>query len=1760
MKQRIITLIALLCTFAGTASATTKTYTVSGGQGNSPTEFYAQFSDGSTSSGQVNWTYNSTAEISFNLPGGLTLKLSDAAKQLSVSNNNTIGGRGSTTLTVSSTTYIYHVRILDSSGNVIQLDANGEAVAHDGVAECDYWNMTKSFSHTFSNGILFSKIEVSYATAIPITDAVITGLSSQYIVSNTAIMPTPTVTWHGTTLTSGTHYTLSYQNNTAAGTATVKATGSGIFSSSTSVSANYTLVWATYSVRFNKNNDAATGTMANQAFTYNTAQALTANGFTREGYTYAGWNTAADGSGTSYADGQSVSNLTATNGGTVDLYAQWTPITYTLRLHHNDGTGAYTDMAMTYDQSKNIQSISRTGYTFDGWSTTADGAVVYTDQQEVSNLTATDGGTVDLYAQWTAITYSITYDLAGGTVATANPTSYSIESNNFTLANPTRTGYTFAGWTGTDLNEPTMEVTIPTGSTEHRSYTATWTAHTYSVHFDKNSDSATGTIADQAFTYGVSHQLTANAFTAPVGYQFYRWTTNADGSGDSYTNQQEINNLTAENGATLTLYAQWEVVPWSGTGSSKTPYIISYPSQLDLLATRVNSGNEYRGEFFKLGADIAYDPTALDANGENYTAIGNRTYGFRGTFDGDGHTVSGIRINKTGTTNADRCQGLFGNVGILGTVQNVILDDAHIIGYNQVGGITGSMSSATIKNCLVLNTAIIATYANSSNVGAISGFNSGTLTANYYHNCSLTKGGTTSTTNIGSGGNSISDLDGARSVHVLTLPDGVGATGVSVVIDGTTYYASNTTVTLTYTGEVPTGYHVAYSVNGTPIEGSSFTMPAADATVTVTLTDVWNIANYADGSQEHPYVITTTAGLDLLAKNVNGTDGYTANDFNGKYFVLDSDISYTHTTDWNNAASTENNYTAIGGRFNDNNIYFRGTFDGQGHTVSGIRIYKGGATEADSYQGLFGKTEGATIRHVILADARITGNKDVGGIAGFITYNNNSITLENCRVRNDVTIHAVANNAYNHGGVVGACNGGTISGCVSSATLTVAGGLNGIDSYGGIVGYLSGNLSDCLAVGVAIPDVTRSGAIAGDIGSSVLSNNFYSGCTLGGTPTASGIGVGRDSYNSVRHDVTANNGAVPYTTLHTLTLGENITATGALLNQGGTISVPAGSTVTLSYSGLLDGQIVVFTLNDNELSGNSFTMPAADATVSASAFTAWGTDKGADGSAEHPYVITRTQELNLLAERVNSGNDFGPDASHPNGYFFVLDADITYTHTTDWNDATSKENNYSPIGGYFNSDYCWFRGTFDGQGHTVSGIRIYKGNATEADSYQGLFGNTRGATIRNVNLADARITGYQFVGGIAGYIATYDDNGSIVENCRVGNDVTIHAVANSASFHGGVVGYCNRGTISGCVSSATLTVAGGLTNISYYGGIVGYEGNISNCLAVGVAIPNVTDSGAIAGYIGSRVLSNNFYSGCTLGGTPTASGIGVGMDNYNPARHDVTANNGAVPALRDQASNTQAIALLAVLAQADAAHPLLPLDLGWGPGKFPLQLADRTLYKDGDWNTLCLPFSLTAEQIAASPLAGAEARTLSSASYADGELTLNFSEPVETLTAGSPYIIRWEKAEGYVAGDSYIWDITDPLFENVSIDCTARNVETANVTFTGTYDAMSFAADNRSILFLGAGNTLYYPRPGAYIDAFRAYFQLNGISATDLPAGNVKMFFGDERPTDGVGEVQGPKFKVQGEDSWYDLDGRRISGKPTQRGIYINNGHKVVIK
>ena len=159
-----------------------------------------------------------------------------------------------------------------------------------------------------------------------------------------------------------------------------------------------------------------------------------------------GWNTKSDGSGTSYdAGGKYTANESAT------LYAQYTSST---------SNGAI----------KLPSAPTKTGYTFNGWYDATSGGTKVGDAGGSYTPTAA----VTIWAQWTAKTYGLSYALNGGTVSTANPTSYTIETATFTLKNPTKTGYKFTGWTGTNGSTPQTSVSITKGSTGDRSYTANW--------------------------------------------------------------------------------------------------------------------------------------------------------------------------------------------------------------------------------------------------------------------------------------------------------------------------------------------------------------------------------------------------------------------------------------------------------------------------------------------------------------------------------------------------------------------------------------------------------------------------------------------------------------------------------------------------------------------------------------------------------------------------------------------------------------------------------------------------------------------------------------------------------------------------------------------------------------------------------------------------------------------------------------------------------------------------------------------------------------------------------------------------------------------------------------------------------------------------------------------------------------------------------------------------------------------------------------
>ena len=1314
----------------------------------------------------------------------------------------------------------------------------------------------------------------------------------------------------------------------------------------------------------------------------------------------------------------------------------------------------------------------------------------------------------------------------------------------------------------------------------------------------------------------VSLTLSNNATGALAGYH-YGYTTDAgtlSGSANPYTLTMPDENVTISGALTA--------IDWAteSEGTEAAPYMIYNKDQLNLLAQRVNNGtSDYKDKYFKLGNDIIYDPDELTidndndgTNDSNYEPIGGRYVdfdrSFNGHFDGDDKTVSGIRIYKGGTGQGDRYQGLFGQTGSSADIRNVTLADADITGYRYTGGIVGENNGtvsdchvaasvfiravqndahfhggivgynlSTVTNCTSRSTLAIAggvtgcqqyggiaglnfgtltdnlaigavvPAANYGTYGAICGNRDGTMARNYYRACkvaseNVTQGG------VGCYNRDVTDNNGAVPAFALTLDTGITTTSEPVInIDDEEYYAG----TITLSGGLPDGapehYTYAYTVNGNAISGNTFTI-SADATVSIDADNLYPVDWANEGNsgddKDHAYMIYNKDQLNLLAQRVNnGTS-----DYKDKYFKLGNDIIYDPdelTIDNDNDGTNDSNYEPIGGRYVDFDRSFNGHFDGDDKTVSGIRIYKGGTGQGDRYQGLFGQTgSSADIRNVTLADADITGYRYTGGIVG-----ENNGTVSDCHVAASVFIRAVQNDAHFHGGIVG-YNLSTVTNCTSRSTLAIAGGVTGCQQYGGIAGLNFGTLTDNLAIGAVVPAANYGtyGAICGNR-DGTMARNYYRACKVASENVTQG-GVG--CYN---RDVTDNNGAVPACTL---TLDTGITTTSETVINIDNEDYYAG-TITLSGDlpdGAPEHYTYAYTVNGNAISGNTFII-SADATVGIGLGPAdWANEGNSGDDEDHAYIIYNKDQLNLLAHRVNGTNS--ETANDYEGKYFKLGNDITYNPdelTIDNDNDGTNDSNYEAIDG--------FNGHFDGQGHTVSGIRIYK-SAYYGDEYQGLFGRTgSSADIHNVTLANADITGPDHTGGIVG-----ENNGTVC-NCHVTATVAIHTVQQPFVWdHGGIVG-TNYGTVSECISAATLTNTGN-GSCTEYGGIAGYNiGTMSNNLAIGAVVPEAAENnayGAIAGYNDDGTLENNYYAACTVAGVANAVGVGCGGISDGNDGYTVADIDGAVPALRDNADNSDALALVAKIATAGFEDR--PLDLGWGEGEYPMQLAGRTLYKDGSWNTLCLPFDVT---VSGSVLDGDDVvvKTLTDSDFADGTLTMNFSTTnPATLTAGTPYIIKWGKPDGY-DGHEADFDLVNPVFTGVTVSSTAAATETTTseyVDFVGTYQPTVIyeTGDEKTNLYLGASNTLYYPTSSDFsVNAFRGYFHLkNGLTAGEPSSPQqsaIRAFalnFGEE-----TNSIENGLLKIENEaGAWYDLSGRKLSGKPIVKGIYINNGHKVVIK
>lgn len=259
----------------------------------------------------------------------------------------------------------------------------------------------------------------------------------------------------------------------------------------------------------------------------------------RKGYTFLGW----------FEGDQKIETIEKGSTGDKTLTAKWELNKYKVTF---DSAGGSEILEQTYTIEQGIKDFAtpiRAGYTFQGWF----------DQDDETIDQIKDGETGDrtLTAKWELITYTITFD-----DQTLTPITYTIESDTIALPKKERLGYTFLGWLVEEdtiarvlSNQPMIVQEIKSGTMGNLKLSAQWKANQYTITFDPNG--GIGELTPQTLNYDESVKLSANKFTR-TEYAFTGWNTQSDGKGTTFTDQQEVRNLLAEENGNLTLFAQWK--------------------------------------------------------------------------------------------------------------------------------------------------------------------------------------------------------------------------------------------------------------------------------------------------------------------------------------------------------------------------------------------------------------------------------------------------------------------------------------------------------------------------------------------------------------------------------------------------------------------------------------------------------------------------------------------------------------------------------------------------------------------------------------------------------------------------------------------------------------------------------------------------------------------------------------------------------------------------------------------------------------------------------------------------------------------------------------------------------------------------------------------------------------------------------------------------------------------------------------------------
>jgi len=872
---------------------------------------------------------------------------------------------------------------------------------------------------------------------------------------------------------------------------------------------------------------------------------------------------------------------------------------------------------------------------------------------------------------------------------------------------------------------------------------------------------------------------------------------------------------------------------------------------------------------YELGSDIDAGITSAWNGGLGFAPIKQvveddmggpgMTYGFTGRFDGRGHTVDGLTINRPSEDNVGLFGRTSGNAGV--EIKNIALTNVNITGQNNTGALVGGSDSTTISN-----TSALGSVTGNSYVGGLVGiyYSSGTLSESYA-NVSVTGFGnvggligSTNSVNIEntyaagavSGSNYIGGLVGSFSWNGITnsyASNSVSGTGMQVgglvgnknsqAIITHSYFDSEANTGLMADsnlgrtkGEILSNANEYWhnSIWATSGAGVSGYAKGVDLPVLAALFKPSETLFEAGfGTEQNPYTITDWNQL----QNINYNNNLLTN---GYYFALSNNLGSASTGYADQASSSANGgagWNPIGSRPNQ----FNGTFDGQGHSVSDLTITRDNA----DYQGFFGYTNDATVKNINLVNANVSGKNNVGALVGYAYLTH---------IENASSSGAVSGSSY-VGGLVGFMEESVVTVLNSYSSANVS----GADAVGGLVGQLNGSR---IAQSYATGDVVATGGSAGGLvgyNQFATIENAYATGSVNGNQLAGGL-VGFNRYSTI----------------------ENAYATGEVSGAGTTGGLAGGTqggTITNSFWN-------IETSNQSESAGGASKTTAQ--LLEKSTYEGWddtvwsfGAGKAVEGYGISRAFLTNVTRVEDRPEQSTLftggwGGLTGAEQTGADGSAYTIttgqqlqNINLVASQKFDFalsNDIDLKGVTWTPIGSRSNE----FSGTFDGQGHSLSNLVI---SQPEQD-YIGLFGYTSGATIKNVGLVAVNVTGSSIVGALAGYA----NNSTTISNVYATG-----TVSGADKWIGGLVGLtANNSSIT--QSYATSVVTGG----DAVGGLVGLAANssIEESYASGAVTGNASVGGlvgtfsAVPGGAGNTSVTNSFWNTETSGQTTSAGGTG----------------------------------------------------------------------------------------------------------------------------------------------------------------------------------------------------------------------------------------------------------------------------------------------